>query len=252
MTVRRLYLPPETLRPGTLTIAGDSHHYIGRVVRARAGDRIVLFDGQGHQADAEIIAIDTDRATLRVADIRTADPPACPITVALPLIKGERMDACVQKLVELGVAAIAPVLTERTVVRVTGPRARKRRQRYRDIAIGAARQSQRAFVPDIATIVTLPELLRTRRPASHECLQLVLAPDVHGPGEPLRQALTGPPPAAVCVLIGPEGGLTDAEVQAAQASGFRPVALGPHILRADTAAIAGVVAIKYVFADIAS
>lgn len=260
---RRLYLPPAELRAGTVTITGDSHHYMGRVLRARLGDRVTLFDGQGRLADAELAAIGADSATLHVDNMRTETPPPCPLTVALPLLKGERMDACVQKLVELGVAVIAPVVTERTVVRVAGQRAEKRRQRFCDIAIGAARQSQRAFVPRVAGIVTLAEFLQTRRTADGDGLQLVLSPvvdsnvdhkvagKVAGQCEPLRKLLAGEAPAAVCLLIGPEGGLTEGEVQAARVSGFRPVGLGPHVLRADTAALAGVVAVKFAFTEIA-
>lgn len=245
---RRLYVDPGTLQRGSRLISGDDHHYLFRVLRLRVGSQVVLFDGAGLEASATVEAIDGTSATVAVAEPQPAparDVNPFHLIVAPALIKGERMEWCIQKLVELGASEIIPVHTERCVVKLQGDRAHKRRDRHEAIARAAAQQSRRASVPAVAEAVSLPELL-TR---ANSCdLRLVL-----WEGErtvSLASVLPETPPGRACVLIGPEGGLTEAEVALARQAGFLAVGLGSHILRAETAALAAAVALGMAFGDL--
>ena len=253
---RRLYVPPGSIDQPELTLTGKSHHYLVRVLRLRPGTELVLFDGEGLEADAVLHALADGRAVLRLlGPARTATPPDCAIAVAFALIKGDRTDACIQKLVELGVATIAPLITERTVVRLDGARADKRQRRFVDIARAAARQCGRTNVPEIAPIAALPAFLDARAPGD---LELILCASAasggSGSGEvaTLGQRLPQHPPSRTWVLVGPEGGFSPREVALAGSHGFSPTSLGRYVLRADTAVLAVVSALKYAFDEVAS
>jgi 16S rRNA (uracil1498-N3)-methyltransferase len=234
---RRLFVPPDRLRASPLTIDGPEHHHIARVLRARPGDAITLFDGAGGEVEARVVRVGRDETEL------AADAAAGPATVGAeagagagtPVVlltavpRGGRMDFLVQKCSELGVSRIAPVITERSVVRPEPGR----RARWEKIAREAARQCGRADVPmvsapaPLATALAEPDLPERR---------LILSTD--GAGQPLRALLAGPAPTAL--LIGPEGGFTAGEIDAARAAHFLPVSLGRRILRVETAAIVAV------------
>lgn len=248
---RRLWVAPGSLAAGSRELSraddADAYHYLCRVRRARPGEAVVLFDGRGQEAVAVVRAIDSQRALLDVqAPVDVAEAPACRVTLAPALIKGERMDECIHKLVELGVSRIAPVITERTVVRLEGERARKREQRFRDIARDAVRQSQRAVTPDIQPIATLADFLAEREP----CALDLMASTVAG-ARPLAEVLPEAAPPSVCVLIGPEGGFEAGELEACRRAGFAGVGLGRYILRADTAAVAVLAALKAAYGELA-
>lgn len=235
---RRLFVPPAALGAGalagSLVVDGDDHHYLFRVLRLRAGLALTLFDGEGREAGATVVSIAEDQAVLAVEPPRqVAQAPSCHVLVMPALIKGERMDFCIQKLVELGVSEIAPVSTARTVVRLEGERARRRHERFVDIARDAARQSGRATVPAIREIADLDQALAG---VAEVPLKLILWPRERT--RTLREVVAAPLPAGVCALIGPEGGFAPDEVERAVAAGFEPVGLGPHVLRAETAAMA--------------
>ncbi|GAB4561203.1 MAG: 16S rRNA (uracil(1498)-N(3))-methyltransferase [Haliangiales bacterium] len=255
----RLPVAAGSLRVGPYTVEGQSHHYLFRVHRLRVGSSLVLFDGAGAEADARVREVSGDRAVLEVAAPRRVQTAArCQLTLMPALIKGERMDLCVQKLVELGVAAIVPMQTARAVVKLSPERAARRHQRYRDIATDAARQSGRAELPtihavtDFARALAWPALAPSApdeaspppspNPAEASggdapaALKLIAAVDPDS--QPLAALLRAPLPARACVAVGPEGGFTPAERARARAAGFTAVSLGPNILRAETAAIA--------------
>jgi 16S rRNA (uracil1498-N3)-methyltransferase len=242
----RLFVEPAALGPGTRVVRGADYRYLFRVRRLRAGDRLTLFDGAGREAEAEVQSVSADEAVLVVAAPRPVQaPPRCRLTVIQALIKGERMDWCIQKLVELGVDAIVPVHTERTVVKLDPERARKRRARFTDIARDAARQSRRARIPKVHDIAGLDEALAATLDSP---LKLVLWVGEGGHG--LRSVLPGQPPASACLLVGPEGGFTEDEIERASRAGFMTVGLGPYILRAETAAIAATAVIAAAFGQL--
>jgi 16S rRNA (uracil1498-N3)-methyltransferase len=232
----RLFVDPQAhaLRAGSLVVDGDAYHYLFRVRRLRPGSEVTLFDGAGCEAEATVASVSAAQAVLTVEPPQQVAPlQTCHLIMMPALIKGERMDLCIQKLVELGVAEIAPVCTARTVVRLSGERARRRHERFVDIARDAARQSHRATVPEIRDIVDLDQALRR---VTAVPLKLLLWPREQE--RSLRQVVATPLPQAICALIGPEGGFTPDEVDRAVGAGFEPVGLGPQVLRAETAAMA--------------
>lgn len=230
---RRLFVPPERLRATPITVTGDEHHHIARVLRARPGDAITLFDGAGAEVEARIVRVRRDETELAadapVGPAKVGAGAGTPLVLLTAVPRGGRMDFLVQKCSELGVSRIAPVITERSVVRPEPGR----RARWEKIAREAARQCGRADVP----VVSAPDALATALAEPDlPARRLILSTD--GTGQPLRALLAGP--ASTALLIGPEGGFTAGEIDAARAAHFVPVSLGPRILRVETAAIVAV------------
>lgn len=245
MTMLRLLVEPGSLRAGPHQVEGDDHHYLFRVRRLSAGDRLVLFDGEGVEAEATVTSAGPRTGTLEVAAPRAVAAGAPRVTVVLSIIKGERMDWCVAKLVELGVGRIVPLAAERSVVRLDPDRAERRVVRYRAQVRAAAQQSRCAVLPHVDPICRLDGALE--RVATAE-LKLLLWEDPRA--IPLRSAVPARAPASVAVLVGPEGGFTSAEVEQAAAAGFATVSLGRRILRAETAAVASAAILAYALDDI--
>ena len=232
----RVLVAPGRLVAGRLSVGGDDHAYLFRVRRLAVGDAVVLFDGAGREAPAVAIEIGATHAVLEVAAPREVPRPAPHVTVVQAALKGERMDWCLEKLVEVGADAIVVVETARAVVRLDDERRARRQVRHQRIAQEAARQSGRADVPPVAAAPDLKAALAG------------LTADVRLVADPATDAplLTAVPAtaASVALLVGPEGGLTADEVAAAVSAGFTPVSLGATILRAETAGAAAVFAIR--------
>jgi 16S rRNA (uracil1498-N3)-methyltransferase len=243
----RLLIDPSELAPGERTVRGDDHHYLFHVRRLRPGDRLVLFDGEGREAEAEVKSIGSRSAAIEVGGhVKVAPARAAPsLTVILSLIKGERMDSCLTKLVEIGVGRIVPLLAERSVVRLDGERAERRRERFRALVRAAVQQCRAVQVPVVDPICSLDQALALTADAELKVVFWEGAQAV-----PLRTVLPERSPSGVAVLVGPEGGLSAEEVDSAVAAGFRVAGLGPRILRADTAAVAGAAILAYALGDI--
>lgn len=239
----RLLVAPAALAGGRLELRGDDHHYLTRVRRLRAGDVIELFDGQGRAAEATIETIDATAAAVTVGAVRATGAARPRMRMLLPLLKGDRTDWCVQKLVELGADELRFVQFARSVVRVEGERAGTRLRRLEAVARDAARQCGRADLPSLAGPDDLPRALAEA--AGLKLLFWEQARDL-----PLTAILPGAPAAEVTLLVGPEGGLELAEVEAARASGFAVAGLGPRVLRAETAALAALVAVQLLVGDL--
>ncbi len=231
MGARRLFVPADRLSGPTVTLTGADHHHLTIVLRARPGEAVTLFDGAGAEVDARIVRIDGARAELELGARRAGVVAAAPITLLTAVPRGPRMDVLLQKTVEVGVARVVPLITARSVAR---PEA-DRRERWASIAREAARQCGRADLPLVEAPMALAEALRRD---DWPARRLALFERDGAPG--LRAALADQPPAATALLVGPEGGWEDAEREAARASGFLGVSLGPRILRVETAAIVAV------------
>ncbi|HOB94141.1 MAG TPA: 16S rRNA (uracil(1498)-N(3))-methyltransferase [Aquabacterium sp.] len=212
--------------------AGASRHV--QVLRLQPGDPITLFDGSGGQWQAEVVDIGRKAVQARLLVHEAIERELhTPVTLALGMPANERMDALVEKAAELGAAAIVPLVCERSVLRLSGERAERRREHWQAVAIAACEQSGRNRVP----IIHPPQPLRDwlgKAPAAATRLVLSLADGT----QPLRTRLAGSNGSPVCLLSGPEGGLSPAELAAAGAAGFLPTTLGARVLRADTAPLA--------------
>jgi 16S rRNA (uracil1498-N3)-methyltransferase len=243
----RLLVPPAELVSGERTVRGEDYHYLFHVRRMRPGDRLMLFDGEGCEAEAQVRAVGARSAALDVGARVVVSSPRAParLTVILSLIKGERMDTALTKLVELGVGRIVPLSAERSVVRLEGQRIEKRRERFRLQVRAAVQQCRARQVPVVDPICNLSQALARTAAAD---LKLVFWEGAKA--VPLRSVLPQEPPGQVAMLVGPEGGLAESEVEAANAAGFTAVGLGPRILRADTAAVAGAAILAYALGEI--
>jgi 16S rRNA (uracil1498-N3)-methyltransferase len=244
--VARLFVPPARLQGDRVTLTGEEHRRVCRVLRLRAGDRITLFDGAGNECEAVLEEPGSRSVAAVIVGRRTVSAPSGPaVTLLVGLTKGERMDLVVQKATELGVAGLVPVETTRVVPRLEAERARGRRARWLTIAREAARQCGRADAPTVAEITPFAAALRQ---APAEALKLIFWEEAAG--VPLRTCLPAAAPAKVVLAVGPEGGFAPEEIAAAEAAGFRIASLGPRTLRAETAAIVAVALVEYAVAGL--
>jgi 16S rRNA (uracil1498-N3)-methyltransferase len=237
----RIFVAP--LAAGELTVGGEEHHYLSRVMRARVGDTLELADGEGLRARATIVAIGTDSTQLQVEGVQAVADELPPITALIPVIKGDRMDICVEKLVEVGVDQIIVWPAARAVVKLVGSRQASRLEHYRGIAQAAARQSGRASVPLVDMSESLASAIGRLPTGSHLVLDPSVDPTLLDVLEGLRvgRASVSEP---VAILSGPEGGLVGVELEMAFGAGFVRVGLGPRVLRAETAPVIAVALVR--------
>ena len=225
------------------TIEGDAANHITRVLRLGQGDALAVFDGNGGEYAARIEEFRKGAVIVAVGErSAAARESALSLTLAQGVSRGERMDWVVQKATELGVSRIVPVLTERTVVKLDARQSERKVQHWQGIAVAACEQSGRDRIPAIEIPLTLAELLRE---TGDRATRVLLSPAAR-----LRVADLARPGGGVVVLIGPEGGLAEAEQQAALAAGFVGVRLGPRVLRTETAAVAALTLLQHQFGDL--
>ncbi|MDD1954999.1 MULTISPECIES: 16S rRNA (uracil(1498)-N(3))-methyltransferase [Pseudomonas] len=214
-------------------------HYIGRVLRMAPGDAVQLFDGSGQEYLGELLEVGKKsvRVTLAQALPGQAESPLH-VHLGQGLSRGERMDWAIQKATELGASVITPIVSERCEVRLKDERADKRLAHWRQVAISACEQCGRSTVPTIHSPVLLADWLKAR----DEALKLVL----HPVAEPLTSHAR---PASLAFLIGPEGGLSEVEVEQAKAAGFHAARLGPRVLRTETAPVVALAVAQQLWGD---
>lgn len=214
-------------------------HYIGRVLRHAAGDAVQLFDGSGQEFLGELVEVGKKsvRVELRESFAGQAESPLR-IHLGQGLSRGERMDWAIQKATELGAAEITPIVSERCEVRLKDERADKRTAHWRQIAISACEQCGRSVLPRIHAPLSLADWLESMEAE----LKLVL----HPVAEPLASHAR---PGSLAFLIGPEGGLSDAEVEQARTAGFHSARLGPRVLRTETAPVVALSVAQQLWGD---
>jgi 16S rRNA (uracil1498-N3)-methyltransferase len=232
-----LRVPVDDLVPGMQPLAAPVARYVSRVHRLRVGDRLSLFDpAASSEADAELVEGPAPDVWCRVEALRPSGYRPLPIRLIQGLGKADKPDEVIRAATALGVAHVTLVHTERSVARPLGERGAGRLERWRRIAIEAARQSGRGDLPALEGPLALRALLSdTLLPHASAPLRIVLAPDA----EPLFERLAAwHPSAAVELLVGPEGGFDEAERLAVGAAGFLPASLGATTLRTELAGVA--------------
>jgi 16S rRNA (uracil1498-N3)-methyltransferase len=226
-----------------VTLGPEQSHYIARVLRLRVGDPVQLFDGEGGRWRA-LVEGSTDRAARLRVVASEAPTPESPlrITLAQCVSGSEKMDWAVEKAVELGAAAIQPLISQRSVVRFDEARAKRRVEHWQRLVVAACMQCGRDRLPALAAPLPLSEWLARRE---RQACAVVLAP-----GAALALADFQPAGGRIDVLVGPESGLADEELAAALACGFVAVGLGPRILRTETAGLVALAVLQARFGDL--
>jgi 16S rRNA (uracil1498-N3)-methyltransferase len=242
MRLTRVYVDAPLASGMRVTLQGSAAGHLTRVLRLRVGEALTVFNGAGGEYAASIEHAHAGRVAVAIGELRAIERESpLTLTLAQGVSRGERMDLVVQKATELGASGLAPVLAERSVVRLTAQQAERRLNHWRAIAIAACEQSGRNRLPAIASPVPLKDFLRT----SDGSMRLLLSPAATATLADLPRLVS-----AVTVLIGPEGGLAEAEQEAAVEAGFKPVRLGPRVLRTETAAIAALTLLQREFGDL--
>jgi 16S rRNA (uracil1498-N3)-methyltransferase len=240
MRLTRVYSERALGADREVTLGASAAAHVGRVLRLGVGAELTLFDGSGGEYAATIV--DSRGTVLRVRlgahqPIERESPLR--ITLAQALARGERMDWVIQKATELGVAVLAPLETERSVVKLDARQAEKRREHWRGIVIAACEQSGRNRLPEILAPAPFEEWLANARAGT----RLLLEPSATAG---LKSIATVPD---LTLLVGPEGGLSPTERALAVDAGFKPVRMGPRVLRTETAAIAALSALQALLGD---
>jgi 16S rRNA (uracil1498-N3)-methyltransferase len=238
--ISRFFFPHPLPASGAVPLPEALAHHASRVLRLRDGDPIVLFDGRGGEVAARLLA--QGKAWLAELGEASSAERESPLQLVLvqALASGDKMDWIVQKAVELGAWAVVPVEAERSVLRLSGERAAKRLEHWRQVAVAACEQSGRNRVPAIEPIAALRDYLA----GAHAALRLVLDP-AHG----ARPASLAPPGGAVHLLVGPEGGWSEGELAACRVAGCTGIGLGPRVLRTETAGLAALAALQALWGD---
>ncbi len=239
MALHRFYLPPtQWMAKLPVLDTADSHH-CAEVLRLGLGGQVTVFDGEGHEASAEIVEMSRKQTRLSVGPAKTTAKPSCVITLAQAVPKGKNMELVIQKAVELGALKITPILSERTIVRIEdAAEALRKQERWQTIAIEACKQCGQNWLPEIALPRKMPDFLSQLPKAD-----LILIASLQPRAKAIKAVLAedwqkrGTFPGSVIVMIGPEGDFTADETAKMQAVGAIPITLGSIILRTETAAL---------------
>lgn len=241
MRIPRIYTDQALQAGSDATLDERVARHAGRVLRLRRGDELVLFNGDGHDYRARLSDVARTGASVQVVSstpVHNESPLR--LTLAQGIARGERMDYTLQKAVELGVSAIVPLFCRRTEVKLSGPRLEKRVAHWRGVIVSACEQCGRAVVPALEAPRTLRDWLADPPPGR----RVVLRPEAETGASVLERD------ESVVLLIGPEGGLAEVEIDAARGAGFTPLKLGPRVLRTETAGPAALAALQALWGDL--
>lgn len=243
MRLSRVYIDQPLTEGSKILLDASRSHYLLRVLRLKAGDALCIFNGDGYEYDALLEEAASKQATVRIQKkLSPQRESPLHIEVGQGIARGERMDFVLQKSVELGVNTITPLWTQRSQVRLDGKRLDKRLTHWHGVVHSACEQSGRVRIPALHSPLDFNAWLTT----PSDGLSLVLSP--HS-SRTLKEIA---PARRVRVLIGPEGGLEDTEINKAESNGFQTVRLGPRILRTETAALATLAALQTLWGDLAN
>ena len=238
----RFYCPTLLATGDTVRLSANAAAHASRALRLQAGDAVVLFNGDGIDYQCKLISVTKAvvEAEILTAHRNNSESPL-KVTLAQAISAGDRMDFTIQKAVEIGVNAIQPIASQRSVVKLSGERADKRREHWQNVVISACEQSGRAVVPEVAAATSLVNWLAL---APHYSTRITLSPTATQTLQDLA-----PPPGRICLLVGCEGGLTEEEIDIAASQDFIAVRLGKRVLRTETAALAALAAMQLLWGD---
>jgi 16S rRNA (uracil1498-N3)-methyltransferase len=241
MRIPRLYTPQPLPLEQTIELEVAAGHYIGKVLRMQEKQQVILFNGADEQVSAQITSVSKKLVRVFVTATLAGPQPSVLYThLGQVMSRGERMDFAIQKATELGVNEITPLFSRRCEVKLDPQRQTKRVAHWQQIAISACEQSGRIDIPCIHA----PQLLDTWIQNTLADVKLVLHPHQT---KALESKIK---PSSCALLIGPEGGLTQEEVEQAQTHGYTGLSLGPRILRTETAPIAALTLLQYIWGDL--
>lgn len=236
----RIYTPLPLNSGQSIELQDQAAIHIGRVLRMTTGDTVRLFNGDGHEYQSVISQLSKKSIRLEVQQSGPKDAPLSPhIHLGQVMSKGDRMDFVLQKATELGVDTITPLSSERCDVRLKADRLDKKRDHWQKIIISACEQCGRNTLPTLNPVQSFDQWLQQSQGEQ----KLILHPHQTQPLESIQT------PGSVDLMIGPEGGFSEMEVQQALATGYQGLRLGPRILRTETAALTAISVLQYVWGD---
>ena len=245
MRIPRIFQDMPLASGQILELDAQATVHLTRVLRLKAGDSLRVFNGEGGEFEARLVEVGRRAARVELdAFVEREVESPLELVLAQGVSRGERMDYTVQKAVELGVSRIIPLLTERTAVNLRDERSEKRQAHWQAVVNGACEQSGRNRVPLVEPVMKFSGLMDAASSLPHEASKFVL----HHRADTSLQSLARPQ-GPVYLLIGPEGGLSPAEITAATAAGFMPLRLGPRVLRTETAALAAISVLQWLWGD---
>jgi 16S rRNA (uracil1498-N3)-methyltransferase len=246
--VHRFFAPSLDAGDETVVLPKEEAEHLTRVLRLGPGDTVAVFDGRGQEFLAKVLT--AERRDVRVHVVSRIEPAkeaAVPLTLIQAVLKGDKMDDIVRDAVMLGVAAIQPMITTRTEMTVAALVRGGRVDRWKRVALASVKQSHRAVVPDIRGPLTFECWLDEPQPA---LVLMLVEPGASTRAEALSCLRGQPGPADAAIVVGPEGGWTDAEWAAAERRGVRLVTLGHRTLRADAVPVAAISVLQFLWGDL--
>lgn len=244
MRVPHIFQPSELSLNTPVLLSDDAAGHIGRVLRMQQGDHVSLFNGEGGEYFCELTEVGKKSVTatpIEFKDVNVESP--LKIHLGQGISRGDKMDFTIQKSVELGITEITPIFSQRCGVKLSGDRLQKKHQQWQKIAIAAAEQSGRNFVPVVHPPIDIKEWLEQ----ASDAIKLTLHPRAEHSIKTIQVPSEG-----VRFLVGPEGGFTDEEINIAKQQAFVDIRLGPRVLRTETAALTVLSALQLQFGDLAN
>ena len=245
--MRYFYIDPDALKKDPVTLPGSQVRHIKNVLRLKAGSRICLLDGQGYEYEAAIVRFVANGVELEITDKHAGkNESTARISVAQALLKEKKMDRLLRHLCELGISCWIPCISERSVPVIGAKRSASRRERWQKILQESIKQCRRSKLPQISETMTFDDILGD---GYHKQLKIVFYENEGATLHSLISSAPQPLPQDVLLILGPEGGFTEGEIEKARAAGCRVAGLGPRILRAETATIAACTLAQCLFGD---
>lgn len=242
MRIPRIYHPDILTADQEVLLSADAANHLSNVLRLKTGHPLVLFNGDDNEYSAQLIEVAKRKVVALIeAKLSISVESPLPIHLGQGISRGDRMELVIQKAVELGVTEITPIITDRCTVKLNPQRWEKKLQQWQKIAVAACEQCGRNTLPKLHPPMPLVDWTRQ----STQQLRVTLHPKAETSFRHIRVPKQG-----VRLLIGPEGGFTEAEVYATEQAGFNTVQLGPRVLRTETAALAAITVLQSIYGDL--